>query len=100
MNIQIQSIHFSPSEALNEKIEKKLQKVFGKYTYAKRAEVFLKYHENAREEKYDMEIKVALKHAELFAETREDDYYKALDKNMLKLKRQLEKYKEKTYAHL
>ena len=47
-----------------------------------------------------MEIRLTLNNSELFVETKEDDYCKALDKNMLKLKRQLEKYKKKTYAHL
>ncbi len=36
MEIQIQSIHFPPSEALNEKIEERLQKAFGKFAEANR----------------------------------------------------------------
>lgn len=99
MQIKIQFIHFSPSETLNQKIEKKLQKAFGKYPFIKKGNVFLKLQENEQKEKQIMEIRIALPNGELYAETREDNLYKALEKNMSKLKRQLEKYKEKLYAH-
>ena len=98
MKLQIQSIHFSPSKALNEKIVSRLQKAFAPYPYIQKGNVFLKLQENEQEKGQIMEIRLLLKHSVLFAETRGKDLYKALDHNIEKLKRQLEKYKEKVYA--
>ena len=99
MEIQIQSIHFSPSEALNEKIEQKLQKFFGQYSYISKADVFLKLQENEQKEKQIMEIHLSLSHGELFAKAGAVNFYKALDQAIHKLKKQLDKYKEKTYTN-
>ena len=99
MEIKIQSIHFSPSEVLNAKIEKKLVRAFSKYPYIKQGDVFLKLQGNDPEKGRLMEIRIPLPHGELFAETREESLYNALDRNIDKLKRQLEKYKERVYTN-
>jgi putative sigma-54 modulation protein len=98
MNIQIQSIHFSPSEALNKQILRKIEKYFGKYSYIKNLKVFLKIQENEPELKQIMEVRLSVPHAELFAKTKDNNFYNALDKNIEKLRKQLEKYKQKVYA--
>ncbi|HMQ46451.1 MAG TPA: ribosome-associated translation inhibitor RaiA [Saprospiraceae bacterium] len=99
MNINIQSVHFAPSEALNEKIRQKLEKSFHHYPFITHAEVFLKLQDNESQQKQIMEIKLELSNGELFAESRAEDFYKGLDQNIEKLKRQLEKYKDKAYSH-
>lgn len=98
MDIQIQSIHFPPSEALNDKIEMRLKKAFEHYSYITKGHVFLKVQENDPKANRIMEIRLGLPHAELFAETRDNNLYHALDENIYKLKRQLEKYKQKVYT--
>ena len=98
MNIQIQSIHFSPSEALNKQISRKVQKYFGKYPFIKGSKVFLKLQENEPELKQIMEVRLKVPHGELFAKTKDNNFYNALDKNINKIRKQLEKYKQKVYA--
>lgn len=98
MNIQIQSIHFSPSEALNKQIARKIEKYFGKYTFIKSSKIFLKLQENDPELKQVMEVRLRVPHGELFAKTKDSNFYNALDKNIAKLRKQLEKYKHKAYA--
>ena len=99
MKINIKSIGFSPSESLNSQIENKMERAFKRYSYIHEAQVFLRAQGNENEGRHVMEIRVALPHGELFAESREKTMRNALDRNMDKLKRQLEKYKEKAYSH-
>lgn len=99
MKVLIQSVHFPPSEVLNQRIEKKLKKAFGKYPYITNAHVFLKLQGNEQEKKQIMEIRLHLIHTELFAKTRTANLYKAIDGTIRKLKRQLEKYKQKVYSN-
>ena len=99
MQINIESVNFPPSEALNQQIEKKLNRAFQRYSYIKEARVFVRTQGNENDQKQVMEIRIPLPHGELFAESREETMRNALDRNLEKLKRQLEKYKEKTYAH-
>ena len=97
--IKIQSVNFDSSSFLNNLITKKLDKHFTKYDYINEILVFLKLQNNQQEVGRFMEIKILLPHGELFAATKDQDLYKALDKNIDKLKRQLEKYKEKVYCN-
>ena len=99
MDIQIQTIHFAPSEVLNENISNKLQRAFGPYPYITKARVFVKVQENEPENKFIIEVQLPLPHGELFAETRSGDPYKALNQTIEKLKKQLDKYKEKVYIN-
>lgn len=99
MEFNIKSIGFSPSEALNKNIENKLTRAFSRYSYIKEAGIFLKTQSNEKDKRCVMEIRVPLPHGELFAESREETMRNALDRNMDKLKRQLERYKEKAYAN-
>lgn len=97
--VKIQSVNFDPSPFLNNLITKKLTKHFSKYPYIKEIFVFLKLQNNQIETDRIMEVKILLPHGELFAQTKDQDLYKALDINIDKLKRQLEKYKEKVYTN-
>ncbi|RMG84695.1 MAG: ribosome-associated translation inhibitor RaiA [Bacteroidetes bacterium] len=99
MNIKIQAVHFTPSEALSDRITRKLNKHFGHYPYIKDALVFLKVQENEPELKQIMEIRLRVPRAEFFAKTKDVNFYVALDENINKLRRQLEKYKQKVYAN-
>lgn len=99
MQIHINSVHFPPSEALNTKIKDKLTRAFKRYPYIKEAKVFLRLQGNEAERQRVMEIRIPLPHGGLFVKSRAKTLYNALDKNMDKLKRQLEKHKEKAYAH-
>jgi len=97
MNILIESVGFTPSETLDQEITAKLKRAFEVYPYVLNAKVFLKNQPNESEENSVMEIRLMLKGRELFAETREDTFRKALTKNIEKLRRQLEKYKQAVY---
>ncbi|RMG77770.1 MAG: HPF/RaiA family ribosome-associated protein [Bacteroidetes bacterium] len=99
MDIKIQSVHFKASDTLEQEIVKKLQKHFGHYPYIHDVLVFMKIEENEPEKKYIMEIEMRVTRDEFFAKTAEINFEKALDENIEKLKRQLEKYKEKVYSN-
>lgn len=99
MQIDIKSVNFPPSEPLNQQIEKKMHRAFKRYSYIKEAQVFLRAQNNENEARHEMEMRVPLPNGELFSKSREETMLNALDRNIDKLKRQLEKYKEKAYAH-
>ena len=99
MEFNIKSIGFSPSEPLNANIENKIVRAFTRYPYIKEAHIFLRTQSNENDKRCVMEIRIPLPHGELFAESREETMRNALDRNMDKLKRQLERYKEKVYTN-
>lgn len=98
LNINIQSVRFQASETLETLVTKKLQRAFAKYPYITNAHVFLK-KENDNEHQQTVEIQLNIKNKELFAQSTEQKFENALTETIGKLKRQLEKYKQKLYAN-
>lgn len=99
MQVFIQSVHMQPSPALEETITRKLTKVFGPYPYAQSARVFLRKGSDHHKPTQEVEIEIHLSHGTLFAKEVSDRFEKSTEQVIQKLKRQLEKYKAKTYSH-
>ncbi len=98
MQLQIQSLHFKAGQELTELIEKKLQKAFGNYPYISRGLVTLKNDNNDKVKNQVMEVKLSVTNAEFFAKAEEETFEKGLDQVIPKLKKQLDKYKDKVYS--
>ncbi|MEO1437601.1 MAG: ribosome-associated translation inhibitor RaiA [Bacteroidota bacterium] len=99
MQINIQSVHMQASPALEQLITKKLNKVFGPYPYVQSARVFLREGSDHHKPTQEVEIEVHLSNGTLFAKEVSNRFEKSNEQVIQKLKRQLEKYKAKTYAH-
>jgi putative sigma-54 modulation protein len=99
MNIQIQTPHLKYKEDLNDLIREKFERVFAPYSYVTNCRVFLKAEEQAIKNACEIEAYVHLTNGELFASNKADTFQEALPGLMDKLKRQLEKYKQKVYTN-
>lgn len=99
MTIQIQSPHLKANEALNERIIAKLKKAFERYPYVTSCRVFLKVEQQANEDPCELEVYLHAAQKELFANAKGDNFIELIPPVVDKLKRQLEKYKQKKYAN-
>ncbi|MEM6722720.1 MAG: ribosome-associated translation inhibitor RaiA [Bacteroidota bacterium] len=99
MQINIQAVHLQVSPALEKEIKGKLRKVFSPYPYAQSAKVFLREVPDHHKPAQEVEIEVRLSHGTLCAKETSERFEKSNEEVIQKLKRQLEKYKQKTYHH-
>ena len=97
MIIRIQSLQFSPSETLDAKIQEKLKRAFDKYPYLTTCNVFLRI-ENDERTQQTIEVSINALNNQFFAKSTKDHFDTALPDVVEKLKRQLEKYKQKLYT--
>lgn len=98
MTIRIQSVQFTPSETLDAKIQQKLKRAFDKYPYLTTCTVFLRL-ENDNASQQTVEIRINALHDEFFAKETKERFEFALPDVINKLKRQLEKCKQKLYTN-
>lgn len=98
MTIRIQSVQFAPSETLDAKIQKKLSRAFDKYPYITSCTVFLRL-ENDSASKQTVEVRINALRDQFFAKETKERFEDALPDVIDKLKRQLEKYKQKQYTN-
>ena len=98
MNIQIQTPHVRFNEELNEVITQKLEKAFDTYPFITNCKVFLKLEEQASNDRCEVEIYLHLSQKELFASNKANTFQEALPAVVDKLKRQVERYKQKVYT--
>lgn len=99
MKIVIEPVDVEVSAGLDSYIKERLNKFFGKQNYITGIDVYVKKAEEKAENEHIVEAKVYLPGPELFAESASNSYHNALNETIDKLRRQLEKYKEKNYAH-
>lgn len=99
MQIVIEPVDVDVSTGLEEYIKERLNKFFGKQSYITGIDVYVKNADEKSEDEHIIEAKVYLPGPELFAESAANSYHNALNETIDKLRRQLEKYKEKNYAH-
>ncbi len=99
MRINIQGIHVQPFKETRTRIEQKLRKVTEPYPFIHGGKVLLKKQKNESEAPFEVEVVLNLTRAELFASAKDADFFTAFDRVLDKLKRQIEKYKEKVYSN-
>lgn len=99
-NIVYEYHDVSASERLEQFTEKKLQKIFDRYEFVIRADVFFKV-ENTTDEDTGMKcgIRLSAPGPRLFAESSKDTFEQAVDETVTELLRQLAKRKEKMKAY-
>lgn len=98
MTIRIQSLQFTPSETLDAKIQEKLKKAFNNYPYLTTCNVFLRI-ENDERTQQTVEVRINALNDQFFAKATKEHFELALPDVIDKLKRQLEKYKQKLYTN-
>lgn len=99
MQIVIESIDIDLTEQHKEYIEQRLNKFFGKQDYITSIDVYVKKETEKDENDHTVEAKVFLPGPELYAGSEGSTYEQALNETIDKLRRQLEKYKEKYFSH-
>jgi len=99
MKIVIESIEINLTDRHKEYIKQQLKKYFGKQDYITGIDVYVKKASEKNEDDHIVVAKVFLPGPELFAESEANTYEKALNETIEKLRRQLEKYKEKHFSH-
>jgi putative sigma-54 modulation protein len=95
MEIAIQSIHFEASQKLEEFIQKKVNRLEKFNDSVFRADVNLKVVKPEVNDNKDASIKLFSKGHEFFAQETADTFEEAVDKCVVKLERQVVKFKEK-----
>src|SRR5690554_1211759 len=99
MTINIQYIKMPTSEAMNEYVENKLQKIAEKYDWIIRAEVSFKMENNVYGKGNICEIELSIPGPKLFASTKDESFEAAAKETILDLERQLKKRKAKMTIH-
>ena len=99
MNIVIESVDVDISAKFSDYIKERLNKFFGKYDYITSIDVYVKNENKQSDEDHIVEAKVFLPGPELYADSAADSHKDALNATIDKLRRQLEKYKEKYHSH-
>ena len=87
------------SEAMNEYVENKLQKIAEKYDWIIRAEVSFKMENNVYGKGNICEIELSIPGPKLFASTKDESFEAAAKETILDLERQLKKRKAKMTTH-
>jgi putative sigma-54 modulation protein len=95
MKINIQSIHFSPSQSLNGYVTEKVKKLSHLYDRIESAEVSLKLDKSSTIENNVCEIKVGVPGNDLFASRQCKTFEQAATETVEALSHQIEKMKTK-----
>jgi len=99
MQIVIESIDIDLTDRHKDYINQRLNKFFGKQDYITGIDVYVKKANEKNEDDHIVEAKVFLPGPELYADSEANSYEQALNDTIDKLRRQLEKYKEKHFSH-
>ena len=98
MTINIQYVHMSTSEAMNEYVTGKLQKLAKKYEWIIGAEVHFEVEHNAKEKGKICKMELSAPGPRIFAVSNENNYEDAVKHTIKDLEKQLEKRKH-TFQH-
>ncbi len=97
-NIQPVSIHLRDS--LNERIQEKFNKIENRYPFVTSSTIYLKVDNSNSHENKLIEAELHLKpNHEIFAQAESDSFETALDDLLPKLKKQLDRHKEKLNSY-
>lgn len=99
MTVNIQYVKMPTSEAMNEYVEKKLQKISEKYEWLIRADVSFKMENNVYGKDNICEIEVSLPGPKVFAASKADSFEAAAKETISDLEKQLKKRKAKFATH-
>lgn len=100
MQIVIHPVDVNMTAGLKEYVQERLNKTFKNYSFITNIEVYLKKTSEANEEKaFVVEGIIRLPGPEIFAESTAKSHDAALNETIDKLRRQLQKYKDKFHAH-
>jgi len=93
MTINIQYLHMPTSEAMNELITQKLEKLSAKYDWIVSTDVYFKLANDPRGKNKVCEMKMEVPGPRIFAKSTEDNFEKAAAQTLKDLERQLKKRK-------
>ena len=99
MTIRIQYVKMPTSEAMNEYIEQKLQKIAEKYEWLISDEVTFKMENNVYGKGNICDIELSLPGPKMFATSKEDTFEAAAKETISFLEKQLKKRKAKFTTH-
>ena len=94
MEVRIQSVHFTATTALEEFVQKKLDRLDRLYGGVVKAEVVLKVAKGGEDKNKEASIRLEVPGPDLFAEKQASSFEEAVDLAVDALKRQIEKIKE------
>ncbi len=95
MNTKIQSVHFDADKKLEERIEKKMNKLDQFYDNITDTEVILRLDKSEARENKLVEIKIFIKGGDFFSKKQASTFEEAFDESYEAVKNQIVKYKEK-----
>lgn len=99
MTINIQYVKMPTSEAMNEYVEKKLQKIAEKYEWLIRAEVSFKMENNVYGKGNICEMELSLPGPKIFATSTAETFEAAAKETIADIEKQLKKRKAKFTTH-
>ena len=99
MTINIQYVKMPTSEAMNDYVEKKLQKLAEKYDWLIRADVSFKLENNVYGKGNICEMELSLPGPKIFATSKEATFEAAAKETISDLEEQLKKRKAKFSTH-
>lgn len=99
MQIVIHPVDVDVTEGLRAYINDRLNKYFKKHSYITNIEVYVKMEEERHEDTHIIETIIHLPGPEMYADAAAKSYDIALNETIDKLRRQMEKYKEKHHSH-
>ena len=99
MTINIQYVKMLTSEAMNEYVEKRLEKVAAKFDWIIRADVSFKMENNVYGMGNICEIELSIPGPKLFVTSTQETFEGAAKEAILDLERQLKKRKAKMITH-
>ncbi len=101
MDVHFNYVHVSASERLEQFTREKLNKLENHYDFIVNADVYFKTENStANDQGRICEIRLNIPGPEIFVSANEENFDKAIYKNISDLKRQLRKRKEKMKSHV
>ena len=99
MTINIQYVHMSTSEAMNEYVTGKLRKLARKYDWVIGAEVHFEVEQKAKERGKICKMELSAPGPRIFASSNEDNYEDAVKNTIKDLEKQLKRRKQTFQNH-
>ena len=100
MKATVQFIDMEKSPYVEELLRKKLNKLFDRYEWIQRAQVFYKIEKASVGKGKICEIRLSVPGPRIFASSDEESFEKATDETIKDLRRQLKTRKSDLYPHL
>lgn len=96
MNVDIQFVHTEKNSELEAHVNDKLNHLVTKYDSITQAAVFIREEKHPEGRDYQCEIRLSVPGPQLFAESHEVNFHKAINETISDLSTQLEKKKDKS----